>query len=44
VSFVPPPRALAPNNTAPDLVDGRLFWIVVALAWALGKSNPVALG
>ena len=43
---VPPPRALAPNNTDPDLVNGEAllgirFPCVVASPWTLGNpSNP----
>jgi len=43
---VPPPRALAPNNTDPDLVDGKALLgcrcpCTVASPWTVGKpSSP----
>lgn len=43
---VPPPRALAPNNTDPDLVDGKALLgcrcpCVIASPWTVGiPSNP----
>jgi len=43
---VPPPRALAPNNTDPDLVDGKALLgcrvpCIVASPWTVGASaNP----
>jgi phospholipase C len=43
---VPPPRALAPNNTDPDLVDGKALLgcrapCIVASPWTVGvPSNP----
>lgn len=43
---VPPPRALAPNNTDPDLVNGKALLgcrtpTIVASPWTVGKpANP----
>jgi phospholipase C len=43
---IPPPRALAPNNVDPDLVDGKALLgvrvpCIVASPWTLGNpSNP----
>jgi phospholipase C len=43
---VPPPRALAPNNTDPDLVDGKALLgcrcpCIIASPWTVGApSNP----
>jgi len=43
---IPPPRALAPNNTDPDLVDGKALLgcrapCIVASPWTVGvPSNP----